>query len=193
MRSVAPKCSPGLRSNQTPTLTPLSAGKLTAPTTRPAPARWARRPTRWQSLTRTRGSLASSGCAWSTPPSCPASSAATWTLRPSWWQRRPLTSSEVALLSLTQVFLCTDPRRSTRRDEMDHTSRWVGHRSEHNQVLSKQEHWTVYYVCDWDIIVLSFIWLQHDEEHLWWADLHDSSQRQKCCRSLHLESFYFTF
>lgn len=40
-RSVALKFNPDLRSNPMPTLTPLSAKKPTAPTTRPAPARWA--------------------------------------------------------------------------------------------------------------------------------------------------------
>lgn len=145
--SVAPKSSLVLRSKQMLILTLLSAVRLTAPTTRPAPARWVHPLTRWQSSTRTRGSLVLSSCVWSTPPSCLASLAATWTHQPSWWQRRLPTSSEVAHRSLTQGFPCTDHQHSKHRDDY-RQSKWYG-----MCVIRQQQQWTTYYALDGEQII----------------------------------------
>lgn len=74
---VVPKSSLVLRSSPTLTSTLLSAKRPTAPTIRPALARWAHLLTRWRSSTQTRAFWVSRGSVWSTPPSCPASLAAT--------------------------------------------------------------------------------------------------------------------
>uniref|UniRef100_A0AAQ4PRS5 Choline dehydrogenase n=1 Tax=Gasterosteus aculeatus aculeatus TaxID=481459 RepID=A0AAQ4PRS5_GASAC len=71
------KSCPVLTSNQMPKSTHLFEKKPTALTIRPAPARWGRHPIRWLSSIPARASSGSRTCAWSTPPSCPASSAAT--------------------------------------------------------------------------------------------------------------------
>lgn len=76
-RSVVPKFNPDPRSNPMPKLTPLSAKKPTAPTTRPAPARWGHPPTPRPWWTPRRASWDWSACVWWTLPSCRASSVVT--------------------------------------------------------------------------------------------------------------------
>lgn len=114
---VVPSSNPVLRSNPMPKLTLLCAKRPTAPTIRPAPARWALPQTQWRSWTRTHGFWVWSGCAWSTPPSCPVWSAGTWMRRPSWSQKRRPIRSEVVLLLLIRRFLCTNLLHLKHRDE----------------------------------------------------------------------------
>lgn len=106
-----------LRSNPTQTLMLLSAKRQTLPTIHPAHARWARPLTRWRWLTQTHAFWAWRSFVWSTPRSCPALSVETWMLQPSWWQRRLLILSEVALHSLNRGFLCTSLQHLTHRDK----------------------------------------------------------------------------